>query len=87
MTITNEHNASDSAQKIDVNKIFWWETKVYLRRESNLRPSRNAVEKIQEEEDLGEKSHEKWVSAIKDNNQLTSDQNITPRYGLFLTLL
>ena len=32
-TLTNEPNSSDSAQKIDVHKIFWWEIKVYLRRE------------------------------------------------------
>ena len=32
-TLTNEPNSSDSAQKIDVHKIFWWEIKVYQRRE------------------------------------------------------
>ena len=44
--------------------------------ESILRPSRNV-----------ENSHEILRPAIKDNNQLNSDQKITLRYGLFLTLL
>ena len=43
--------------------------------ESILRPSRNV-----------EKSHEMLRPAIKDNNQLNSDQKTTLRYGLFLTV-